>query len=220
MSEVIITVRGEHETRLAPEEAVVSVSVRRDGPDRGAVVEQVAALAGPLREDLTAQAADGAVREWSSGQMSVWAHRPWNEQGAQLPLVHTAAVEIAATFADLAALSGWLTRTAEIDGVHVDGVQWRLTRETAAATRTEVAAAAVRDAVERATAYAAALGRTAVTALEIADVGLLSQPDAGRPEMLRMAKASFAADAGGPTLELRPADVVVTAAVEARFVAR
>ncbi len=220
MSEVIITVRGEHARCEAPEEAIVGMSVRVDGPDRGAVVEQVSALAAPLRADLTARAADGAVREWSSRQVSVWAQRPWNEQGNQLPLVHTAAVELSATFTDFPALSSWLTRIAEIEGVHVDSVQWRLTRETAAATQAEVAAAAVRDAIERATAYASALGRAAVTPLEIADAGLLSRGDAGGPEILRMAKASFAADAGGPVLELRPEAVAVRAAVEGRFTAR
>ena len=52
MSEVTITVRGEHETRVPPEEAVAHLSVRAEGPERGAVVERIAALAAPLRDDL------------------------------------------------------------------------------------------------------------------------------------------------------------------------
>ncbi len=47
MSEVVITVRGEHETRLAPEEAVVHLSVRTEGPERGEVVERMSRLADP-----------------------------------------------------------------------------------------------------------------------------------------------------------------------------
>lgn len=44
MSEVTITVRGDHETRIAPEEAVARLSIRAEGPERGAVVERIAAL--------------------------------------------------------------------------------------------------------------------------------------------------------------------------------
>ncbi|GAA3916321.1 SIMPL domain-containing protein [Microbacterium invictum] len=222
MSEVIITVRGEHETRVAPEEAIATVSVRVDGAERGAVVERIAALSAPLRDDLAARKAEGAVREWTSQRVAVWANRPWNDQGTQLPLVHYASVELTATFTDFAALSWWITSIAEKDGVQVDGVQWHLTPETAKATEAAVAASAVRVAVDRATAYAAAIGHSTVTPLEVADLGLLTQHQAAtaRPEMMRMTTAAFAAGAGGPALEFQPEDIVVSAAVEARFSAR
>jgi len=222
MSEVIITVRGEHETRVAPEEAVVRSSVRADGPERGDVIERAAALAEPLRDELAALMDAGAVREWSSGRAAAWADRPWNEQGTQLPLVHHASVEVMAVFPDFDELSRWLTEAAGIDGVHIDGIQWRLTPATEKAVEAASAAAAVRVAVDRATAYADAIGRSSVTPLEIADLGLLAQtqPAAGRPEIMRMAKASFAADAGGPAFEFRPEELVVSAAVEGRFSAR
>jgi len=56
-------------------------------------------------------------------------------------------------------------------------------------------------------------------------VGLLTQQShaetAPAPRML-MAKASFASDAagGGPAVQLQPEDIVISAAVEARFAAR
>ena len=84
----------------------------------------------------------------------------------------------------------------------------------------------MRVAVERATAYAGAIGLNAVTPLEIADLGLLTHGDtpapAGGGMVLRAAKASFAMDAGGgaPVVELQPEEIVVTAGVEARFIAR
>jgi len=84
-----------------------------------------------------------------------------------------------------------------------------------------VAAEAVGVAVDRATAYAAALGRGTVTPLEIADVGLLSTPgEQGSGPSPRMMNAAFSADAGGTELRLQPDDIVVSAAVEARFNAR
>ncbi len=223
MSDVVITVRGENEARVAPEEATARVSVRAEGRERGAVVELVAARAFPLREELDERKAAGTVSDWSSQRVSVWANRPWNDQGTQLRLVHYASVEVTATFIDFAALSWWLTDIAERDGVQIDAVEWRLSAATAKQTEAEVAASAVRVAVDRATAYAAAIGLSTVKPLEIADLGLLTQhaqrsSEAAPEMMMRLATSSFAADAGGgAALDLQPDDIVVTAAVEARF---
>jgi uncharacterized protein len=225
MTEVTITVRGEHETRVAPEEAVAHLSVRAEGPERGGVVERIAALAAPLRDDLENRKAAGTISEWSSQRVSVWANRPWNNEGKQLALVHYASVEITATFTDFAALSWWVSDVAERDGVQVDTVAWRLTPTTAKAIEGEVAAQAVKAAVDRATAYAGAIGLAALTPLEIADVGLLTHgtdQTSASPKMMRaMPMAAMdSAGSGGPAVELQPEDIVVTAAVEARFAAR
>jgi uncharacterized protein len=223
MSEVTITVRGEHETRVAPEEAVAHVSVRAEGPERGAVVERIAAVATPLRDDLASRKDAGGLSDWSSQRVSIWANRPWNNEGKQLALVHYASVEITATFTDFAVLSWWLSDVAERDGVQVDNVVWRLTPGTATTTEAEVAAQAVKVAVSRATAYASAIGLNSVTPVEIADLGLLTDASAGpspAPKMLR-AMAMGAMDSGGaPAVDMQPEDIVVSAAVEARFVAR
>jgi uncharacterized protein YggE len=223
MSEVVITVRGEHEARVAPEEGVVRISVRAEGPERGAVVERIAALAEPLRADLGARQEQGGLREWSSQRVAVWANRPWNAEGKQLSLVHYASVEFSAVFTDFAALSWWVTDISERDGMQIDAVEWRLTRETAKQAQADVATEAVRVAVERATAYAQAIGLSSVAPLEVADLGLLGRGDPGSPApMARMIKAeSFAADmGGGPAVEFQPEDIIVSAAVEARFSAR
>lgn len=223
MSEVTITVRGEHETRVLPEEAVAHLSVRAEGPERGAVVERIAALAAPLREELTTRKDAEGVTDWSSQRVSVWANRPWNNEGKQLALVHYASVEITATFTDFAALSWWISDVAERDGVQVDNVTWRLTPATAKSMEADVAAQAVQVAVDRATAYASAIGLASLTPLEIADLGLLTDASPGpapAPKMMR-AVAMGAMDSGGaPAVELQPEDIVVTAAVEARFSAR
>ena len=223
MSEVTITVRGEHETRVLPEEAVAHLSVRAEGPERGAVVERIVALAAPLRDDLATRKDAGGLSDWSSQRVSVWANRPWNNEGKQLALVHYASVEITATFTDFAALSWWISDVAERDGVQVDNVTWRLTPATAKSMEADVAAQAVQVAVDRATAYASAIGLASLTPLEIADLGLLTDASPGpapAPKMMR-AVAMGAMDSGGaPAVELQPEDIVVTAAVEARFSAR
>jgi uncharacterized protein YggE len=219
MSDVVITVRGEHEARFAPEEGVVRLSVRAEGRDRGGVVERMSALAEFLRTDLGARQAQGGVREWSSQRVAVWAHRPWNSDGKQLALVHHASVEFTATFTDFAALSWWVTEVAERDGIQVDGVSWKLTRATAKQAEADVATEAVRVAVDRATAYARAIGLSSVRPVQIADVGLLRR-DEGPGGPIPLMRASFASDAAAPpTVELQPEDIVVTAAVEGRFTA-
>jgi uncharacterized protein YggE len=218
MSEVIITVRGENETRVAPERAVAHVSAALDGPDRGSVVERIAGLAFPVREDLAARKEAGTVVEWSSQRVSVWADRPWNNEGKQLDLVHHASVEFTATFTDFMVLSDWLGDIAQRDGLQVGTVDWQLSPETQAHIEREVATAAVAVAVDRATAYAAAIGLATVTPVEIADLGLLTDGRESAPSPRMFAKAAMAMDTAGPgAIDFQPDDIVVAAAVEARF---
>ena len=168
MSEVIITVRGESERRVAPERAVAHVTTTADGPERGAVVERIAALAEPVRTDLDARKSAGRIADWSSQRVSVWADRPWNNEGRQLDLVHHASVELTATFTDVLALSDWLNEIAATEGLQVGTVEWQLTPETRARVEREVATDAVAVAVARARAYAGAIDRSAVEPLHIA----------------------------------------------------
>ena len=88
MSQVTITVRGESETRVRAEEAAVRVTVSTDGPTRGPVVERAQERAASVQDGLVAHLRSGEVSEWSSARVSVWSDRPWNSEGAQLPLVH------------------------------------------------------------------------------------------------------------------------------------
>ncbi|MFB8148080.1 SIMPL domain-containing protein [Microbacterium sp. NPDC056003] len=225
MSDVVITVRGEHEARIAPERAVAHLTIRAEGAERGAVVERMAAFSEPVREDLASRTAAGTVVEWTSQRVSVWSERPWNPEGRRLAPVHYATVDFSATFTDFAVLSFWAGEVVEREGVQLGWIEWQLTPETRAAMERDVAASAVGVAVARANAYAGAIGLSTVTPLEIADLGLLTRnesPAAPRQERMLMAKASFAADAGGgaPTVQLQPEDIVLTAGVEARFSAR
>ena len=174
MSEVIITVRGENESRVAPERAVAHVSAAADGPRRGAVVERISALAAPVRDDLARREDAGTVADWSSQRVSVWSDRPWNSDGKQLDLVHHASLEITATFTDFTMLSDWLNDIAARDGLQVGAVEWLLSPETKARVERDVATAAVSVAVERAGAYPAALGLRTVAPPDLADLRLLT----------------------------------------------
>lgn len=217
MNPVVITVRGEAQQRIAPEHGVARVTAASDGPRRSDVVTAVAELAESARTTLTALQQAGTVTEWSSEQTRVWSERPWNEQGQQLDPVHHAAIDLSGTFTDTVALSRWLDEISEFDGIQIGGISWELTPATRAEREREVAASAVTDAVARATAYAQALGLSTVSVIELADVGLLGDQGAPPVMALRAAKAEAAYDGGAGPSGLAPADIVVEAAVEARF---
>lgn len=221
MSDVTITVRGENETRIAPERATIHVTVRAEGPERTAVVERTMGLAEPIRESIAERRDAGSVAEWTSKRLSVRAERPWNNQGKQLALVYHASVDFSATFIEASELSIWVSEISSWDGVDVGWVNWHLTPQTRADIEREVASSAVGVAVQRAQAYAAALGLETVTPLEIADTGLISREQTPAPQMMKARGAAFAttADAVGPSMEYEPDDIVVSATVEARFTA-
>lgn len=221
MSEVTVTVRGEHEARVAPERATIRVGVRADGPERTAVVENVMRLAEPVRSSITDRADAGSVVEWTSKRLSVRAERPWSNDGKRLAPVYYASIDFTATFAEASDLSIWVSDISPWDGVEVGWVDWHLTTATRAQIERDVAAAAVGVAVTRAEAYAGALGLDEVTPLEIADVGLISsgQPSPGAPMLKARGGVAFAADAA-PAMQYEPEEIVISATVEARFLAR
>ncbi|MFJ6548169.1 SIMPL domain-containing protein [Microbacterium sp. NPDC091676] len=220
MSDVTVTVRGEHEARLAPERATVHVTVRAEGPERATVVDHVMRLAEPVRSSIVGRVDAGTALDWSSTRLSVRAERPWNAEGKRLAPVYYASIDVTATFTEASELSLWISDVSAWDGVEIGGVDWHLTPETRVRVEREVAAQAVGVAVTRAEAYATALGLAEVTPLEIADMGLLSAaPSSGTPLGKARGAVAFAADTA-PAMEYEPQDIVLTATVEARFLAR
>lgn len=221
MSEVTVTVRGEHEARVSPERATISVSVRTEGPERAAVVDTVMRLAEPVRASITERSDAGTVVDWTSKRLSVRADRPWNAEGKRLAPIYSASIDLSATFTEAADLSVWVSDVSAWDGVELGWVDWHLTAETRTRVESEVAAAAVGVAVARATAYANALGLHEVTPKEIADVGLISsgQPNPAPAMMMKARGAAFAGDSA-PAMDYEPEEIVVSATVEARFLAR
>lgn len=222
MSEVTVTVRGEHEARLVPERATIHISVRAEGAERSEVVDRVMALTEPVRDSVTTRARAGTVIDWTSKRLSVRAERPWNSDGNRLSPVYYASVDLTATFAEASELSLWVSDISPWDGVEVGWVDWHLTPETISRIEREVAAEAVGAAVARAQAYATALGLGAVEPIEIADAGLIApaptQPFAGAPKM-RGAMIQQSGDVRA-SMEYEPDEIVVSATVEARFLAR
>lgn len=219
MSDVIITVRGEHELRVAPERATVHLSVSLEGPDRQVVVERTLALAAPVRDGIVARQDAGSITAWTSQRLSIQADRPWNNEGKRMAPVYRASVDFTATFSDLSEMSVWTTEVSGWDGVTIGYVDWHLTPETESEVEREVATQAVGVAVSRARAYALALGLQNVTALEIADRGLISEAGAPAPMQAKALRGAAFDMAATPAMEFQGEEITVSATVEARFAA-
>ena len=221
MSDIEITVRGSYTAYAPPERATVKLRVGLEGPDATRAFSAVTDTAAAVRASIEPlhDPSAGPVTWWSSEQVRTWAHRPWNKDGKQLPLVHSAAVDFDVKFSDFSAMSSWVRNAVDHAGATVSRIDWALTTARRDALTADVRARAVTDATTKARAYAAAIGVATVRAVAIADAGMLGDglhPTA--PQGLAYARAG-SADAGGAELQFAPQDIAVTAEIDARFVA-
>ena len=225
MSDTIITVQGEYSAWYPAERATVGASVHTEGAKRDAVFARAVAAADAVRT-LVEELFDkekGPVTWWSSESVRVWSERPWNSEGKQLAPVFHAAVDVSAKFKDFEALARWVESAAAIDAVTIGSITWALTDSTRTSATVEVRSRAVKDAVAKASVYAQSIGLGSVSAIALADPGMLGDPSGGggapQPVFARAAmKAQF--DGGGATLALKPEEIAVASVVDARFVAR
>ena len=220
MPETVITVQGSHTAWYPAERASVSISISADGPDRESVVIAVSRAADDARGTIEPLHEAGTITRWASDSLRVWSQRPWSETGEQLDPVHYAALDLTATFGDFPALSQWIERIIAIDRASVAGIHWTLTDARMTAVTAEVRSRAVKDAVSKATVYAQSIGLGSVTATAIADPGMLGDGAAPAPGFEPRMAMKMDASQGGGSLALKPEQIEVSAAVDARFVAR
>lgn len=212
---VVISVRGVAFAETAAERATAALSIGFDGAERADVRARSIRAHAECIDSIVRlhDAVDGPVVEWTADDLQVWAERPWNAEGSQLPLVYHSRAAATATFTDFTQLSLWLESVADRDGVTVGGITWTVTD----LTRRELEARAQRDAVahalDKASVYASSLGLGAVTPLELSEPLVFAQP-LGRPEDARM----FAMSAAAP-VDFAPAPVRVDVEVHAKFAA-
>jgi uncharacterized protein YggE len=225
MTQATITVRGEHTARHQPERATAHATVHHEGPEREPVLSAAMTSADAVRAAIEPlfDADAGPVTRWSSESVRVWAQRPWNQDGAQLPPVHHAEVGFTAEFSDFSALARWVEDAARINGAVIHQVTWELTEATRATVTAQARTRAIADAVEKASAYAAAVGLPAPVPVALADPGMLGDRPAGdgggmMPAMA-MRATKFDSTGGAPELALRPEELTVSCTVDARFLA-
>ncbi len=229
MAEVRITVRGSAELTHPPELATVHIEVAEEGGERAAVHRSVSETATRLAGEIAvrAEGATPSVTRWSSEQVRTWSYREPTKFGGS-GVVHHAAVAFEVCFVpggdtsvdpdempDFGDLDAWLSAAVALSGVEMRHIDWALTDAHRTELTDRARTLAVRDAHERAAAYARDLNLATVRPVEIADPGLLGTP--GEPPG-RLMRAAFSTS-GGMEVELRPQPIVVRAEVDARFVA-
>ncbi len=154
----VIAVRGTAEERIDPELGAVSLSIGVSEPKRDVALARTTEAHDRLIAAVRELEASGALDTWSAGQLRVWSHRPWNNEGKQLPLVHQTSAEVEVVFTDLERLGEWVSRVTTGDTVSMGGIEWRLTESTRRRVQESAQRGAVADAVAKARVYAAALG--------------------------------------------------------------
>lgn len=226
MADTIITVQGEYSAWYPAERATVHASVHTDRPKRDDVFQRALASAEALRSTIESQydKEAGPITWWTSDSVRVWSERPWNNEGKQLAPVYHAAVDFSAKFKDFEVLARWVEDAAAIDAVTVGSISWDLTDATKTSATVEVRSRAVKDAVAKAQVFAQSIGLASVTAIALADPGMLGDPSSGSgtmpAPMFRGAMKAQAFDsAGAPNLALKPEEIAVASVVDARFVA-
>jgi uncharacterized protein len=218
-----ITIRGSFVAFEPPERGIVHASIAYEGPAMQPVYDLVARDLETVKDSVERlKTGDhGAVTWWSAQQLRTWSDRPWNQDGKQLPLVHHASVDVEVKFRDFNALTRWVgEHTASTTGFRTSRVEWALTVKRRDELSKQVRTQAVQDAVTRAQQYADALGLGEVRPVAIADAGMLGpnlHPDGGQGVAYMRAAAPMGG--GGAEVELVPADIEVSATVDARFLA-
>jgi uncharacterized protein YggE len=226
MTETTITVQGRFSAFYPAERATVEVSVHHGAAKRQPAFDATLAASDVVRENIEAlhDPAAGPITWWSSDSVQVWNEKPWNNEGKQLPPVFHARVGFTAKFSDFTALARWIESVSSVDSVTVGSIDWALTEARTTAVTAEVRSRAVKDAVSKASVYAQSIGLGTVTAVAIADPGMLGDQvhGGGSPEVAFMRAKSVGGVGGGsePSLSLKPEDIEVSAVVDARFVAR
>jgi uncharacterized protein YggE len=210
-----ITVRGSAEQRFPAERATVTMAAAIESADKQQVYDAAVSVLEPLVMQLRGLADRGAVTTWSSDQVRVYSHRPWIGEGQRGELQFVAHLQIVAEFSDFERLSGFVDYWAGKDGIAIDGISWDVTARNRRAYESDVRKAAVDNAILKAQAYADAVRRGRVTAMEIADPGMLNGSGDHSPIPLAMKAAAY--EDHVPELDLNPDEIVIHVEVDAHF---
>lgn len=210
-----IVVRGGARRRYPAERATIVLAAQFDGTDKQEVYGRAVAVHEPLTADIAALNESGAVSRWNSDQLRVYSYRPADAKGMRRR-IYQVGIKVEAEFVDFDELSAFLDKWALRDGVDVGHTSWDVTEDNRLAYEAELRAHAVADATAKAQAYADAAGRGKVTAVQLSDPDML---DSGHRPTRAFAMAASAPMDSVAALELRPDDIELQVAVDARFLA-
>ncbi|MDX2558233.1 SIMPL domain-containing protein [Streptomyces sp. TX20-6-3] len=211
-----VTVRGEGRLEVDPELARIWVAVSARGPDRSATLTDLTRRNALVLDLIKAQGS--AVEKLETGSFSISPELTRKGRGERVHAFH-GRVRVTAELTDFTVLGELVTRLADLELTSVDGPWWFL--RPASPAYAEARRLAVTEAVQRARAYAEALGTSLSSLLELSDAGA-AEPLMPRRAAFGSAAVAYAAEGVGdaPPLDLEPQRQTVTAEVVARFTMR
>ncbi|MBD8079335.1 SIMPL domain-containing protein [Cellulosimicrobium arenosum] len=218
----LLTVQGRATQHHPAERGTLRLQVKLVGADRSAVLDQATGLHGRLVAQARSFAQDGSATWWGSESVVAWSFVQWVKPHPDQEQVRVtrfrAGADLRVKFRDFGALSRWAADAATLHGVEIAGVDWALTQARRDAVVREVRTAATQDAVERARAYATALGHDDVHAVALYEQGLRPHVGGGDQAVtVGLRGAAAGSSAGSTGFEMRPEDIEVAASVTADF---
>jgi uncharacterized protein len=194
----IVVVRGEALREVAPEQALLSVTVSAVDADRQAAVARLTERSADLKAVLDDYPEAVERRETAGVQI-----HPYLKRGSDRVATYTASVTTTVTMTDFAAMGELLLRLGAQDDTSVSGPWWRLRPGSRAGA--DVRKEAIADALQRARDYAEAVGARVDRLLEIQDEGAGGMHPMARSLGVELASAD--------SLEIDPQLQTVQAAV-------
>ncbi|WP_199548121.1 SIMPL domain-containing protein [Streptomyces sp. N35] len=187
-----VAVSGEARLEVEPEFARISVTVLARGTDRRGALDDLSRRNAAVL-DLIKGYGD-AVEKLETGALSISPELGRHGRSERVRAYH-GRVHLTAELTDFTALGELTTRLADLELTRVDGPWWELRPDSPAYS--EARRMAVHEAVQRARAYADALGTRLDALVELADVGA-EPPGLYRDAMPQMKAMAFGgASAGG-----------------------
>ncbi|MFF4395709.1 SIMPL domain-containing protein [Streptomyces sp. NPDC001480] len=209
----LLVVRGETELEVEPEIARISITVTARGRDRRTTLDDL------TRRNTTAldliKSYGDTVERLSTGAFSITPELSERGRGERVHAYH-GRVHLTADLTDFTVLGELTTRLADMELTRLDGPWWLLRPDSP--VHRQARQQAVREAVQRAHEYAAALGTTVAALIELADTGTDRPRSTRAPFERGVHRASLAAGAEPPEpLDLEPERLRVSAQVSAQF---
>ncbi|MFD1722883.1 SIMPL domain-containing protein [Amnibacterium endophyticum] len=215
---VLIAVHGAAARFLPAERGTLALGLALEHADREVVVRDVAALHERLVADAKSFVHRGAATWWGSDQVRVHSVRRYRKDSEVADVVQAAAAEVRVKFRDFGALSDWVEQAGSLEGVTVADIDWTVTEAHRTQVQREVRVQAVRDATQRAEAYAAAIGAESVELQALWEPGL--RPGADSHAGGGFTTRAMLSASGSSGFELRPDDIEIAAEVTADFLVR
>lgn len=213
----LLAVHGSASRFLPAERGTVRLSLGLEHDDRAVALRAVTALHERYVADAKSFVHGGGATWWGSDQVRVRAERRYLKDSQVHRTVQVAAAEVRVKFRDFGALSDWIDRAGSVEGVTIAGIEWTVTERLRTTVEREVRIEAVQDARRRAEAYASAIGGGGVVLQTLWEPGL--RPNAsGADDGGGFAVRALASSGSFASIELRPDDIEIAAAVTADFV--